>query len=342
MNAYQRIATEEAWLPAELLERYARMLEKDGDAEPGFRSMWGFWGSRSRSGPLAERIQDLGERRLADMDAAGIHRQVIFLAPPGVQVFDAATAVSLATSCNDQLAEGVARHPQRFAGLAAVAPQNAAAAARELERSVRHLGLKGAVINSHTQGEYLDDSKYWEIFAAAEALQVPIYLHPSYLPSSMVQPFLPRGLESGMWGFAAETGLHALRIIAAGVFDRFPKLQLVLGHLGEGLPFWFYRIDYLHGVMSRGGRYPGVKPLERKPSDYLRQNFHYTTSGVAWEPAVMFLHSVIGAGRLMYAMDYPFQFVPEEVRILEGLPLSDEQKKMFFEGNAVSLFRLHG
>lgn len=340
MEPYKRIATEEAWLPSELLERYAGMIDAQPDAEPGFRSMWGFWGSRERAGPLAERIQDLGARRLADMDAARVDLQLVFLAPPGVQVFDAATASALAISCNDQLAAAIRRHPRRLAGLAALAPQDAPGAARELERAVRGLGLKGAVINSHTQGEYLDDAKYWDVFAAAEALGVPVYLHPSYLPAAMVQPFLPRGLESGMWGFAAETGLHALRIILAGVFDRFPRLQMVLGHLGEALPFWLYRIDYLHGVMSRSGRYPGVRPLARKPSEYLLQNFHYTTSGVAWPPAVTFLHSVVGPGRLMYAMDYPFQYVPDEVAVMDALPLTDEHKKMLFQTNAERLFNL--
>ena len=340
MQPYRRIATEEAWLPAELLHRYARMIESDPHAEPGFRSMWGFWGSRERAGPLAERIQDLDARRLTDMDAARIDQQLVFLAPPGVQVFDAATGCALAVSCNDQLAEAVRRHPRRFAGLAAIAPQNAAGAAQELERAVRELGLRGAVINSHTQGRYLDDVRYWDIFAAAESLGVPIYLHPSYLPSSMVEPFLARGLESGMWGFAAETGLHALRIILSGVFDRFPRLQMVLGHLGEALPFWLYRIDYLHGVMSRSGRYAGVKPLARKPSEYLLENFHYTTSGVPWAPAVMFLHSLVGPERLMYAMDYPFQYVPEEVTFMDALPLGGVHKALFFQGNAERLFNL--
>jgi 2,3-dihydroxybenzoate decarboxylase len=234
----------------------------------------------------------------------------------------------------------MAKFPGRYAGLAAIAPQDPAAAAAELERGVAKLGLKGAIVNSHTQGEYLDDEKFWDIFAAAEALGVPIYLHPNTPSKAMIEPYLARGLDGAVFGFAAETGLHALRLVVAGVFDRFPKLQIVLGHLGEALPYWLSRIDFMHGIMVRTNRYDTVKPLKKPASAYLKENFHYTTSGVGWEPPIMYVHQVIGAERLLYAMDYPYQYVAEEVVTQDNLPLSDAQKKMFFEDNAVKLFNL--
>lgn len=339
---WRRIATEEAWATPELIQRYQKILATQSLDDPGFFSLWGFFGTSEapRARDLRDRIQDMEDRRLAEMDAAGVDVQLLLLTAPGVQVFEANDAAALAASTNDQLAEAIRRHPDRFAGLAAVAPQLPQAAARELERAVQRLGLKGAVINSHTLGEYLDDEKYWEIFAAAEALDVPIYIHPNSPSPQMIQPFLSRCLDAAIYGFQAETGLHALRLIVSGVFDRFPRLKIVLGHLGEGLPFWLYRIDFMHAGIVRANRHPGVRPLQRKPSDYLRQNFYYTTSGMAWEPSISFVQQQMGMDRVMYAMDYPYQYVLEEVQAMEALPLSDAHKKMFFETNAAHLFRL--
>jgi len=339
---YRRIATEEAWAPPELIKLYRRELADKKIDEPGFHSLWGFFaGPSERANLLVERIQDLGARRLADMDATGIDMAVVSLTCPGVQLFDTDTATALATSFNDQLAEAVRRYPTRFAGLAAIAPQDPRRAVQELERAVGKLGLKGAIINSHTHGEYLDDPKYWEIFAAAEALDVPIYLHPNTPSKAMIDPFLARGLDGAVFGFAVETSLHALRIIAAGVFDRFPRLQIVLGHLGEALPFWLTRLDFMHGIITRTNRYGAAAPKLAKPmSAYLRENFHYTTSGMGWTPAIMFVHQVMGADRLLYAMDYPYQYVPEEVMEQDQLPLSAADKRLFFQGNAERLFSL--
>ncbi len=339
---WRRIATEEAWATPELIQRYQKILATKSLDDPGFFSLWGFFGTSEapRARDLRDRIQDMEARRLAEMDAAGVDVQLLLLTAPGVQVFEANDAAALAASTNDQLAEAIRRHPDRFAGLAAVAPQLPQAAARELERAVQRLGLKGAVINSHTLGEYLDDEKYWEIFAAAEALDVPIYIHPNSPSPQMIQPFLSRCLDAAIYGFQAETGLHALRLIVSGVFDRFPRLKIVLGHLGEGLPFWLYRIDFMHAGIVRANRHPGVRPLQRKPSDYLRENFYYTTSGMAWEPSITFVQQQMGMDRVMYAMDYPYQYVLEEVQAMEALPLPDAHKKMFFETNAVNLFRL--
>ncbi len=339
---YKRIATEEAWAPPELLTEFRRIIEKKLIDDPAFVSLWGYYGSHpsERAQQLQHRIQRLDETRIADMDASGIDVQLLLLTAPGVQVMDKDTAVSMAKLSNDRVAEAIRQYPTRFAALAAVAPQDPAAAAKELERSVRTLGLKGAVINSHTRGEFLDDPKFWDIFAAAEALDVPIYIHPSGPPPSMSKPFLERGLEGAIFGFGVEVALHVLRIIVSGAFDRFPKLKIVIGHTGEGLPFWLYRIDYMHNASARSGRYEFMKPLARKPSEYIRENLYVTNSGVAWEPSVTFCQKVLGVDRVLYAMDYPYQYVPEEVTIADNFAISDEDKKKFFQTNAEKLFKL--
>jgi 5-carboxyvanillate decarboxylase len=156
----------------------------------------------------------------------------------------------------------------------------------------------------------------------------------------MIQPFLDRGLDGAVFGFAVETGLHLLRIVVAGVFDRFPKLQLVAGHLGEGLPYWLFRIDFMHTRMVASNRYPNVKPLKRKPSDYLKENVHVTTSGMAWEPPILYAQSVLGVDRVLYAMDYPYQFVLEEVKVTDDLPIAEADKKKLYQSNAERVFRL--
>jgi len=336
-----RIAAEEAWAPKEILERYRKLLAQKPEAwDPGFRSLWGFFlGASERATALARRIQDLGEQRLADMDATGIAKQLVFLTSPGVQVFDASQAVALSQQVNDELIQKIKKHPDRFAGLAAIAPQDPGEAVKELQRAVG-LGLKGAVVNSHTQGSYLDEPKYWEIFEAAQALDVPLYLHPNTPPPEMIAPFLPRGLDGAIYGFAVETGLHVLRIVLAGVFDRFPKLRLVVGHLGEGLPFWLFRLDFMHASMVRAQRYAGVKPLKMKVSDYFKRNIWVTTSGMQWRPAILFAIEVLGSERVMYAMDYPYQFVPEEVKVTDELPISEADRKRLYEDNARDVFRL--
>jgi len=337
-----RIAAEEAWAPKEVLERYRRLLAETPVAwDPGFHSLWGFFlGPKPRATALVRRIQDLDDERLRDMDASGIAMQIVFLSAPGVQVFDAPTAASLARECNDQLADAVRRHPGRYAALAAIAPHHAASAGKELERAVRKLGMKGAVINSHTQGEYLDEPKYAPVLEAAEALDVPIYLHPNTPPPAMIAPFLPRGLDGAVYGFAVETGLHLLRLIVAGVFDRYPKLRIAVGHLGEGLPFWLFRLDYMHRSMVISERYPGARPLQRKPSDYLKENVWVTTSGMQWAPAIRFAQQVLGVERVLYAMDYPYQFVPEEVKVTDELPIGEEERALLYQRNAERLFRL--
>ena len=338
---YLRIATEEAFAPREMMDEYRRILSR-GDVDPGFQGLMGFYMSSpsERAQHIMRCLTDLGDLRLAHMDACGIDRQVIALTAPGVQVMDRATAVTMAQLANDQLSEAIRRHPTRFAGMIAVPPQDPAACAKEIERGVTRLGLHAVVINSHTQGEYLSDPKFWDIFAAAEAFDTPIYLHPNALPANMIGSFQDCGLDGAIYGFGVETGLHALRIITAGVFDRFPKLRMVIGHMGEALPFWAYRLDYMHQATVRSRRYDSIRPLQKLPSDYLRENFYITNSGVAWEPAIKFTQQFMGPQRVLYAMDYPYQHAVDEVMALDAMDMSIQHKTMFFQSNAEAVFKL--
>lgn len=339
-RGYLRIATEEAFCPPELMRRFRQVLEDKSIDDPGFYKLWGFYGGASeRARLLSERIQDLGEARLADMDATGIDMQILSITCPGVQMFNAAEGTALAREANDQLAAAIARHPTRFAGLAAIAPQDPAAAAKEIERGVKQLGLKGVIVNSHTQNRYLDEPDFWPILEAAAACDVPLYLHPNTPSKQLIPAFLDRGLDGAIYGFGVETGLHLLRIITAGLFDRFPNLRICVGHLGEALPFWMKRIDFMHTASARAGRENTLK-LEKQPSDYLRENVYVTTSGMPWTDAILYCQNVLGMDRVLYAMDYPYQFVADEVREQDNLPISLEDKRRFFQTNAETVFKL--
>jgi 5-carboxyvanillate decarboxylase len=340
-SAYQRIATEEAFAPPEMLDIYKKILEK-GDADPGFRGLMGFYMSSpsARAQHIIRCLTDMDQLRIQHMDECGIDKQVLALTSPGVQVMEKADAVAYAQVANDYLADAIRRHPTRFVGMLTVAPQDPQAAAKEIERGVNKLGIHSVVINSHTQGEYLSDPKFWDIFAAAEAHDTPIYLHPNSLPKNMLQPFQECGLDGAIYGFGVETGLHAMRIITAGVFDRFPKLKMIIGHMGEALPYWMYRLDYMHRATVASQRYDSMKPIKKKPSDYLRENFYITNSGVAWEPAIKFAQQVVGVDRVLYAMDYPYQYQVDEVIALDNMTMSAEDKKKFFQTNAETVFKI--
>jgi len=330
---YKRIATEEAWITPEIMQEYRRLItKKSGDA--GFLSLWGVF--VRRGGILIDRLLDMGDNRVKDMDASGIDVQLLLLTAPGVQVFSPGRAKSLAASSNDQLAEAIRKYPKRFAGLAAIAPQNPAAAAEELERGVRKLGLKGAVVNSHTKGEYLDNPKFWEIFEAAESLNAPIYIHPQTPSPGMIKPFVKRGLDTAIMGFGVEVALHTLGIITSGALDRFPNLKIVIGHGGEGLPYWLYRIDYMQ-EFNRQAFMPKLKML---PSDYIKRNIYITTSGLPWAPAITMAQKVLGMDRVLYAMDYPYQYRVEEVIMTDNFPISPADKKKLFQKNAEKVFAL--
>lgn len=338
---YKRIATEEAFATKEQFALFRKLLDSGYD-DPGFQSLWGFYLTSEAQRPrdIRAKLIDLDARRIADMDATGVDVQILSLTSPGVNVLDAAEARALSVSANDELAEAIARHPTRFAGLAVFAPQDPGHAAKEIERGITKLGLNGAIFNGHTRDVYLDDPKFWAIFEACEALDTPIYLHPNGPSRGLIQPMLERGLDGAIFGFGVDTALHTLRLIVAGLFDRFPKLKLVLGHLGEALPFWLFRLDYMHraGVMSN--RYESIKPLQRKISDYMRENVYVTTSGMASPPSIKLCQEVLGVDHVLYAMDYPYEFVADEVVIQDNLQVSPEVKKQFFQTNAERLFKL--
>ena len=288
------------------------------------------------AGPLLPLLLDLGDGRIRAMDEAGIDVHVLSLSSPGVQNFESATAVSLMQLANDRLAAAIKAHPTRFAGLAAVAPQDPAATAKELERAVRSLGLRGAIVNSHTRGEYLDDQKFWAIFEAAEALDVPIYIHPREPSPGMAAPLSLPGFTVG-WGYAVETGTHALRLIARGVFDRFPKLRIILGHMGEMLPFMLDRIDNRYRFET--GLFPQGK-LARLPSEYFREHFFITTSGMNFEGPLLAAIKAVGVDRVLYAVDYPFEDQPMAVKQIDAMPLSAMDRRKVCELNAKRVFKL--
>jgi 5-carboxyvanillate decarboxylase len=331
--AYKRIATEEAWGTQEIFRGWKRLLDSNPPDEPGFAALWRNLDPAGSTG-FAPRLADLGQNRLNAMDAAGIDMQVLALTAPGVQVFDADTGTALAADSNDQLAEACRNHPTRYAGMAAIAPQDPRRAAREIERAIGSLGLKAVIINSHTKGEYLSDRKYWEILETAEAHNAPIYIHPRAPSPGMVQPFIEHDMHRGDLGFGVEVAFHTQAMIYAGVFDQFPDLKVVIGHGGEGIPYNLYRIDRTHPV-----RRPDDRSKEL-PSYYLRRNIFVTNSGVAWAPMVMFAQEVLGVDQVLYAMDYPYQYDIEEVHAMDALPISFEAKKKFFQTNAERVFNL--
>jgi 2,3-dihydroxybenzoate decarboxylase len=334
---YKRIACEEAWTTREIADEYGRFIASNPADEPGFMALGARYYARGADSPILASMLDLGEGRIAAMNRFGIDMQLLLLTAPGVQVFSADTATALAANSNDQLVEAISKHPTRFAGLAAVAPQDPRRAALEIERSVGTLGLKGVVINSHTKGEFLDDEKFWELLEAAEANNAPIYIHPRNPAPAMLEPYLSRRLEAGILGFTADVALHTIALITSGAFDRFPKLKLVIGHGGEGIPYMLYRIDYMQRVVREGR---GLKKLKKRPSDYFKDNIYITSSGMAWEPAIRFAHQTLGVDRVIYAMDYPYQADASEVVALDNMAISDADKKQFFQSNAEKLFSL--
>ena len=231
----------------------------------------------------------------------------------------------------------IARHPTRYAGLATIAPQDPKRAVKEMERAIRTLKLNGVMINSHTNGEYLDELKFWPILEAAAGLDVPIYIHPRSPSPAMAQPYRKYHLEHAIWGYAVETGLHAVRLIMSGVFDKYPTLKIVIGHMGENIPYALYRMDWMHARAPVAMDRP---KLALTPSEYFRRNFMITTSGVNWHPALKFCIEVLGADNIMWAVDYPYQETHEAVRFMNDAPISDEDKAKIFHRNAERVFRI--
>lgn len=340
-SKYKRIAVEEAWAPAEMYDVFRAELASGNIGDPGLRNFLEYYFSDAeRATRLLDRIVEAGPDRIAAMDGAGVDMQVLSLTAPGVQALRKQVAVPLAIDVNDRLSAAVGAYPDRFVGLTAVAPQAPDLAAEEVRRGHDLLGFKGVIINSHTHGEYLDDTKFWPILEAAESLGTPVYLHPTTPSPRMADPYAEVGLEGAILGFAAETGLHLLRLITSGVFDRFPDLKLVVGHLGEALPFWLWRIDFMHDLAVRSGRHASIKPLKQKPSEYFRTNIWVTSSGMPWAPAITFVRDVIGADRLMFAWDYPYQWDASEVAATDALPWSDSELADLFQHTAERVFNL--
>lgn len=289
---------------------------------------------------LIERLCDLDQGRTAEMDAAGIDVQVLSLTSPGLEQLDTAEAVALARETNDHLADAVGRHPRRFAGFAALPTGAPEAAAVELDRAVRAHGFVGALINGHSRGRYLDDRSFWPILECAEALGVPIYLHPTPPPRPVMEasymgnysPEVAGGLATAAWGWHLETATHVLRLVLSGVFDRYPRLQLVVGHLGEGLPFMMPRLDLALPVE--------VTKLDRPVGAYLRENLHYTFGGFNWTQAFLDLMLQVGAERIMFSTDHPYGSMTEARAFLDGLPVSPADRERIAHGNAEDLLRL--
>lgn len=284
------------------------------------------------------RLYDRGPLRLEQMDAAGIDFQILSLFDPGVQdETDVATAIDLARRANDDLAESVRGNPDRFGGFATLATQDPDAAATELERAVTELGLVGGLINGHCQGRYLDDPAYERMFGRAEELGVPIYLHPTTPHRAVMDawfaPYVDDGLHLASWGFGVETGTHVLRLIYSGLFDKFPALQMIIGHLGEMLPFAAYRIDRYYGLGGSSNH-----RLQRLPSDYLRNNFHITTSGNFCPRAFACTLDVMGADRVMFSVDYPMDDNQTGAEFMASYPMDDATRRKVSSENAVRLF----
>jgi 5-carboxyvanillate decarboxylase len=321
------------WPRRELVEEGGKRFVRDWWSSTNFRLL-----DPDRPNPLT----DLAEGRLKRMDEADIDMQVLSISFPGVEMFDASDGTAMARSINDELSRVVTRYPERFAGFAAIAPQEPDAAADELERAVIKLGLKGAVVNGHIRGEYLDDRKYWPIFEQAEKLDVPIYIHPKMPSPDMIKPYLTYpGLASALLGFAAEASLHAMRLILSGVFDKYPGLKIILGHLGEALPFWLWRMDsrFLEEKKDPASA-AFYKDFGKSPAHCFKNNFYVTTSGMYWQPVLQFVCSVLGTDKVLFATDYPYESSREAVRVIESLPLRDTDKKKICYLNAQRLLRL--
>lgn len=286
-----------------------------------------------------ERLCDLGAQRIAAMDAAGIDMQVLSITSPGVEQLAASEAVTYARETNDILADAIRRYPDRLAGFAALPTADPQRAVAELERISGVQGFKGAVINGHIHGRYLDDTFFWPILERAEALQMPIYLHPTQPPQAVIEasysgfsPEVTSQLTRAAWGWHIETSIHIIRMILGGVFDRYPRLQIVIGHQGEGLPFMLPRLD---------SRLPTeITKLKRPIEAYLRENLHYTFSGFNFTATFLDLLLEVGIDRIMFSADYPYASMEEARSFLDKLPVSPSDRERIAHGNAERLLRL--
>ncbi|MDT5169213.1 MAG: 2,3-dihydroxybenzoate decarboxylase [Mycobacterium sp.] len=296
--------------------------------------------------PVRARLSDVGAERIRLMDAARIDVQVLSHVQPGIQLLgddQAELAIAVCREVNDWLALAVAAHPARFAGFAMLPTQSPAHAADELQRAVVDLGFKGALINGHTNGRYLDDPSFEALLAQAESLGVPIYIHPTDPPQPVTDVYYAPfdSVLVPTWGWPVETGTHLLRLICAGVFDRHPKLKIVVGHMGELLPFCFTRLNVgLTMAGWLGATESETAPMRNNVGYYLRENVFITSSGVFDVPVFDCARAMLGLDNLMFSVDYPFQDNFAAMEFLQRCDLSAEDKERFAHRTAEKLLRL--
>ena len=288
---------------------------------------------------LQAKLLDCSAGRIADMDAAGIDVQVLSLAGAGLDLLDREVASYVARATNDTLHAIMDEYPGRFEAFSTLNLQEPEKAATEFVRCVQTLGFKGAMVHGTTRGSFLDDPRFTPIFEAAQHLDVPIYLHPAPPPPAVKQAYfsgLPGEvgslLSTAGWGWHVETGMHCLRLMVAGVFDRFPKLKIIIGHMGEDLPYSIARAD---SVLSRNSH-----RLQRTISEYFCENFWITTSGYFTRPPLQCAIDVVGIDRVLFSIDYPFS--PNEVgrTFLDSLELSPEDMAKLTHANAEKLLKI--
>jgi predicted TIM-barrel fold metal-dependent hydrolase len=287
---------------------------------------------------LQERLRDLGALRLKEMDEAGIDVQVISHGAPAVQKLDAQVAVPLSRNANDRLFEKIKTSKGRFEGFAVLPTADPKAAADELERTVTKLGFKGGMLHGLTkENQFLDLKRFWPIYERAQALDVPIYMHPAVPHKAVVDAYYRDyleqfpGLLTAAWGFTVETATQGIRLVLSGVFDTYPRLKIILGHLGESLPFSLWRIDM---TLARQGN------LATPFRDTFREHFWITTSGNFSTPALLCCVMEMGVDRILFSVDYPFVPNPPGVKWMEHVPLCQEDREKILNGNARRLLRM--
>ncbi len=277
------------------------------------------------------------DQRIATMDAAGIDLFVLSQTSPGVQAEkDSRVAVQRAREANDYLQGKIELHPDRYRGFAHLAMQDVQAACDELERCVKDLGFLGALINGNTNGVYLDDDRYLPFWERVVQLDVPIYIHPA---DPYVQPYVLEGytvIQGAAWGWSVDNSSHFLRLLFSGLFDRFPELTIILGHMGETLPFFAWRLDSRYKVIND----PDRPRLKKQPSDYFRSNLILTTTGVCQDSALQCALAEMGEDRVLFSVDYPYEVMEECTQWIDNTPLTDAQREKICSKNAERVLRL--
>lgn len=302
-----------------------------------------FAGDTARWEAFSRELLDVGERRIETMERNGIEFALLSLNVPAVQaILNTGKAIEVARKANDRLAEAVAAYPHRYAGLAALPMQDPDAASAELVRCVRELGFKGALVNGFTQKDDPDSAIYYDIpeyrsfWATVSDLDVPFYLHPrAQIPAQARNYEGHTWMLRAPWGFAVETSIHALRLCGSGLFDDYPNLRIAVGHLGENIPFALWRIDARMRFSSRG--YRG----KRLPGEYFVDHFHVTTSGFFSDPAFECTIEAMGADRVCFSVDYPFERMEDAARWYDATPtIADSDRLKIGRTNAIRLFGL--